>query len=344
MLLILTMTTDMERTNIMKVCTRIQSFDLLKVVALLYIIFGWHMDDYAGDLLATQAGRTLVIGALGIFMFVSGFTLTMSCGEVLSAKDIMVYLKKRFLRIYPLYCLALLLSLAIAESTPKEFATAIFLLNAILDIKIKTYWFVTMIFIFYLMLPLLLYRFSQTRAIIISLAFLAFCLVMNRSLGLMDIRLAYYFPVFAWGVFCSKNAGLFHLTKNNIFAVFSMVMLGVATSLVDPKQGEAYRHLYIMMSLIFSISPLLIVGERLRFLATARFFTQLAYAAFGMYLFHRIVFLALLALYRPPSQAGTVLYLFVAGLPLIFLVSSLIQKGYDTLLEKINLRQVSRHA
>ena len=112
----------------------------------MYVIFGWHMDDYANNILATEVGRTLVIGALGAFVFVSGFTLTRSCGEINSFSDVWQFIQKRLLRIYPLYLSSLLLFFITSEITSKQFFSGLFLLNAILNIQIKTLWFVTMIF------------------------------------------------------------------------------------------------------------------------------------------------------------------------------------------------------
>ena len=163
---------------------RILSFDLLKAVALIYIIFGMHMDDYAGDILATIVGRTFAIAALGIFFFVSGFTLTRSCGQIENLTDVKIYLKKRFVRIYPLYLFALILSVATAQITGREFLAGVFLLNAILNIDILTYWFLIIIFFFYVLLPVILYKYLLAKTLLLSFVFLTICIVLNNYAGL----------------------------------------------------------------------------------------------------------------------------------------------------------------
>jgi peptidoglycan/LPS O-acetylase OafA/YrhL len=308
---------------------RIASFDLLKAFALLYIIFGWHMDDYAEDILATTIGRTVAIGALGIFIFVSGFTLTRSCGEVEGLSDIGVYLKKRIIRIYPLYLTALIFSVATAQITGKQFLAAVFFLNAILNMHITVFWFVTMIFIFYLLLPLVLYRFSAAKALLISFSFIATCITLNKYVGLMDLRLAYYFPIFIFGVFCARYEPVFQFMQKRGWVLPSVIFLLGLTYIFTSFKAPWFKHVYIVGALIFAVAPLIALGETFSRLGKSKLLVRLSYASFCMYLFHRIVFACLLQIYTPGSNLLIVLYLGIAGFPLIFIVSEGIQKGYD---------------
>ena len=230
------------------------SFDLLKVAAMIYVIFGWHMDDYAHNILATDIGRTLVIGALGIFVFVSGFTLSNSCGKVTSFSDVWRFIKKRVVRIYPLYLASLVLFFITSEITSKQFFSGLFLLNSILNIQIKTLWFVTMIFIFYLMLPLIVYQFSVVRVLFISTFFMATCLLLNKTAGLMDIRLTYYFPLFILGIFCAYSDVLFQQLKGKFAVIISVIVLAGATYLFGHIKEPWFRHFYVPACLIFSVS------------------------------------------------------------------------------------------
>ncbi|UCE94824.1 MAG: acyltransferase, partial [Flavobacteriaceae bacterium] len=314
---------------------RILSFDLLKVVALMYIIFGWHMDDYAGDILQTSIGRTLVIGALGIFVFVSGYTLTRSCGgKVENLSDAGLFIKKRFVRIYPLYLSSLILAFAVSEISSKQFLTGIFLLNAILNIHINALWFVTMIFIFYLLLPVILYTYSVARTLVLSFLFLFICVVINNSFGLMDLRLTYYFPVFVLGILCSQHDKLFLFLKSTRWAIISAIILLILTYIPQSLKFSGFKYMYIVGSLVFSLSPMIAAAELFSEVAKSNVFVRLSYASFCMYLYHRTVFYSLLQLYRPESDLMIVLFLGLAGFPLIFILSEWVQTGYDYLVRK----------
>ncbi len=316
---------------------RIPSFDLLKVAALMYIIFGWHMDDYAGNILATSIGRTLVIGSLGIFIFVSGFTLTKSCREIVTVADVVRFMKKRFVRIYPLYLSSLVLSYVTSQISSKQFYAGVFLLNAVLNIHIKTLWFVTMIFVFYLLLPIILYKFSAVKTVLLTIVFISFCIIANNFAGLMDIRLTYYFPIFIWGVLCARYGNLFQLLKRKESIIFSVIILLVLTAMFDFMKNDWLKHVYVVGSLVFSISPMIALAELFAEKAESDVFVRLSYASFCMYLYHRIIFYALLQVYTPGTDMLKVLYLGVAGFPIIFITSERIQAGYDYLLSRTNV-------
>ncbi len=301
----------------------------------MYVIFGWHMDDYAANILATLPGRTIVIGALGAFVFLSGYILTSHYGTVNTAKDILRFINKRVLRIYPLYLSSLILLLVTAEITAKQFWAGTLLLNAVLDIKLITLWFVAMIFIFYLILPLMLYRYSLTRFIISLGSFLCICILLDIFAGWIDTRMYYYLTVFVFGVLCSKNPWLFAKLKSIFSVLISMVVLSFVTYLAYQSNPPWFKHIYIVSSLVFSISPLLFVSEYVADRVSPSIFLKLSYASFCMYLYHRFIFSLLLKAYMPPSNSGIVLYLFVIGLPLLYVTATSVQKGYDALLKNV---------
>lgn len=311
---------------------------------MIYVIFGWHLDDYAHNILATDIGRTLVIGALGIFVFVSGFTLTNSAGESTSLAEVRQFIKRRLIRIYPLYFSSLVLFFITSEITGRQFFSGLFLANTILNIEIKTLWFVTMIFLFYIMLPVIVYRYSVFRVLVFSAAFLASTLILNSAGGLMDIRLVYYFPIFILGILCARSETLFQQLKSGLPVAISLIILAGATYLSGSIKEPWFKHLYIPACLIFSVSPLTVLAEKVTGRINAKLIGKLSYVSFGMYLYHRFVFWVLLHLYRPETDGGVVVYLFLAGFPLLYLMALQIQSGYDFLLEKLNLIPANNRA
>jgi peptidoglycan/LPS O-acetylase OafA/YrhL len=313
------------------------SFDLLKVAAMIYVIFGWHMDDNAHNILATDFGKTLVIGALGAFVFVSGFTLFNSCGEVTSFSDVWRFITKRLIRIYPLYFSSLILFFITSEITRKQFFSGLFLLNTIMNIQINTLWFVTMILLFYIILPLIAYQFSVIRTLVILAFFMASVIILNKNIGMMDLRLTYYFPLFILGVFCAHSDAFFQHIKSRFAVILSVIVLVGATYLIGHIKEPWFKHFYVPASLIFSVSPLTVLAEQFASKVSAKVIIKLSYVSFGMYLYHRFVFWVLLKIYRPETDMEVVVYLSLAGLPLLYLMSERIQTGYDLLMEKLHL-------
>jgi len=91
------------------VAKRLFIFDFLRLLAILLVVLSHVIRVESLDVVRSYLG---IIG-LGIFFFVSGYLLTAN-EKQLSIHNIIPYLKKRFVRIYPLYWIALILSLLIS--------------------------------------------------------------------------------------------------------------------------------------------------------------------------------------------------------------------------------------
>lgn len=145
----------------------------------------------------------------------------------------------------------------------------------------------------------------------------------------MDLRLAYYFPIFIFGVFCARYEPVFQFMQKRGWVLPSVIFLLGLTYIFTSFKAPWFKHVYIVGALIFAVAPLIALGETFSRLGKSKLLVRLSYASFCMYLFHRIVFACLLQIYTPGSNLLIVLYLGIAGFPLIFIVSEGIQKGYD---------------
>ena len=176
---------------------RIIGFDFLRALCMLYIVAFWHVGNYVGNLLLCAPTQILMFCALGAFVFMSGFLLA----QKYAAGDIWKFWKKRVLRIYPLYAFALVLFFSIGLiSSRLYFLAALFLLNAPLNIPITTLWFISMIFAFYLLMPVV-----WKLPVITLILFIFVCIILRSRI---DEDLIIYFPCFVCGVISGKNKNL----------------------------------------------------------------------------------------------------------------------------------------
>jgi peptidoglycan/LPS O-acetylase OafA/YrhL len=81
-----------------------------------------------------------------------------------------------------------------------------------------------------------------------------------------------------------------------------------------------------------TIPSLLFIGKFLSNIIGKSVYGKIAYASFCMYLFHRVIFYLMMNSYSPGSNFHTVIYLTLAGVPIIFAISFYAQKYYDRLI------------
>jgi peptidoglycan/LPS O-acetylase OafA/YrhL len=193
---------------------RINNLDLLRGLATLYIVGVWHIDDYAGDLFLSPLTVIMTFGALSIFVFISSFILSKKYYNLSTLKEVGYFYSKRILKIYPLYLSALILYYLTAQISFKTLFAGVFLMNGVLNINIKTLWFISMIFIYYMLLPLILSHYSILKLILISFGFLSLCVGLHLKYNLIDSRWVSYFPPFALGVICAQHNRIYEYIKN----------------------------------------------------------------------------------------------------------------------------------
>jgi peptidoglycan/LPS O-acetylase OafA/YrhL len=315
---------------------RILNLDLLRALATFYVVYFFHLNDYVGNIFFSQITLTLAFGTMSIFVFISSFILTKKYHNISTAKDIKNFIKKRVLRIYPLYLSALILFLMTSLISYKQFLAGIFLLNSILNIRLKTLWFISIIFIYYLLLSFILYNFSKQKTIFVSFAFLLICIGLHNSFGLIDIRLIYYFPSFITGIICAKYNKVFNYIKSKTVFICSLLSLTIITYLSYFFKLNWFNHVYMFISTFLPISPLILFSELLSLRIHPNIYTKFSYATFCMYIYHRIIYWILLKIRYPGKKMLILAYLACVGIPIIYFISKNIQTGYDFFLKRLN--------
>ena len=201
---------------------RILEIDLLRTISIMIVVLMIHipnnyaynfyieLDRYTGFLLHTLG----IDVALGSFAFLSGFGLYIqkSNREINSSEKLLTFFKKRFLRIYPLYWIALVLFFFFFDFywgmnviyLIAHFVGLQMIFAPLFSPPIWTLWFIGIIVIYYLIFILLSYLGSIKRIIPASLVILAFFLFLHFNYNLVEYRLFVYYPTFIIGIIIAE--------------------------------------------------------------------------------------------------------------------------------------------
>ncbi len=319
--------------------------DMLRGLSMVYIVVFWHMISYvepAPDIGSVITYRlTLVV--IGTFVLLSGFLLGQR-SHVKGMSDVLLFYKKRLVRIYPLYLIALMLFAVLQIDDLATLAKAAVFVSMLWAPAPHTLWFVAMLMLLYCVAPFLLLaseKLGTSRFIAICIGVFAALCAYSFAGDMLDHKLLFYFPAFAFGLLVgNRGVGLWA----NRFSIwgFVAVLAGAALSFARTPSGLVNEILYIPM-IICGAYWLLLVAQHLSFRRSRLewFFVALAYASYCMYLFHRPLYLGWKALWFPSSVAWQVIYLVCFGLTIIVAVSWAVQKGYDLAVDRLAARRVN---
>lgn len=307
--------------------------DLLRGLSVLYIVGFWHMFNYTQAFPDYNNSFTyrLALIILGAFVFVSGYLIG-GKGVIISKTHILDFYKKRLLRIYPLYIVAICLFTFLHLSSVITSIKAALMVSMFIQPAPRTLWFITMLMVFYVISPLLI-NLSKTdkvsRLIVYCLAFIALLMVYSYCTGLLDVRIVMYFPSFFLGVFFANNAAGRTITKNRFFSLV-MVVSTVLLSFFETQNDQLNSLIKIPMILCCSYFLFKSVkGLSISSKKVCRAILVLSYSSYCMYLFHHPVYMVLKKIYFPEVYVYQLAYLVLFCLPCIFCFSFFIQKTFD---------------
>lgn len=307
------------------------AIDLLRVLCILYVVGYWHLIPYTDWLpgYANAATEAIKDIALGTFVFSSGLLLARRDVRLRTA-ELGDFYRRRVLRIYPLYLLALLLFGGIGLATPDVVVRGALLISMFDPPAPPTLWFVTMIMFFYLLAPLLIAAARQPwRFGAVGAALYAGCLAYDAGWQPVDNRLLLFFPAFMLGVYAQRNAQAraFLTQRRRLLAllVVPAFALGLPGSAGFDTLTSVLRAPLAALGAALCVSG----AEQLNGRLHGRIVPALSYASFGVYLFHRPVFEAAMAVYFPAQGWAQALYLAAIAVPASFLTAYAVQRLYD---------------
>ena len=295
---------------------RLIELDVLRVVAILFIVFDHYID--AGTLDQLLPLFPLWFFGLSLFFFVSGYVLQRNNSLIDSRKKAMNFLKKRGMRIYPLYWLALAAFYGLGlgrEYTPLTISTAIIeicgvqglLAPRFLPIPTITLWFVGIILLYYLGYVFIApFSRDAKKMVLAMLGVLVFFVILRITLGIIDFRFFTYYGLFIAGVVAGKYNAFYRADVKRLHTGLAMLMFVIAMVAI-----AAFRHFAAPAPLNIYDTLLTINNAQMMDFSSSTVFVIVLYTA-----------LALVFIYASVNIARLVVPLFSKkGLKLIIALS-----------------------
>ncbi len=317
---------------------RLGLFDVLRAIAMLYIVGVWHLSDYLPKphLRAISPAFFIFTNVcLGLFCFISGFLLTIKYDFAAVPPGgrtslLVEFFRNRFLRIYPLFVLTLILYWQVLGSAVRPLLLSALLVSGVLDRQPGTLWFIGNLVVYYALFPMLSLGRTTLWPIGVGLTLAVGALAIRKSFGGVDLRLLTYMAPFVFGIVVARKQWLFDALRGRWMAVLSAVLL-VSYSFNPwwpPREGGPT----ILPQAMLGLAPMLWLGEWLSRLPGQAGFAALSYASFCVYLLHRVVYGITRHEWHTGTGIATALLLLGIALPVTFAASYVLQHGYDKLI------------
>lgn len=347
--------------------------DVLRAIAIVIIVF-YHAHSYFDHqtyayTLIDSFDVYLINFGLGLFFFISGYLLYHNNPGISSVRGVFDFYRKRVFRIYPLYWVALLISiicfayLGMYYYNPNDFSPGIVVANFlglqfVTGTTVSTFWFVGVILVFYALYPLLVAVAKRPRDIALaSVGVTAIILGAYALFNQIDSRLYLYLMVFAAGIIARK-AGIFETGKVDKYVPALAVCL-VSTLAVEAfifSGGYFAVHSISVMNVLGTLTfivnlnllmislSLLLYWVAKKYVSTAWYekllLPQISYGSYAAYLFDPICFGAVYAAAQFFGAGGNLFngIVLAAGFPLALMAGYPVQKMENEFRQLLNGR------
>lgn len=320
-------------TDAHPVSARNYTLDLMRALCILYIVSFWHLLNYTQAIPGYNNSFTqrLTIVVLGLFTLLSGY-LTGTRVNCLSGSEIMQFYKTRLLRIYPPFLLALVLFYFMGMTDVHKMIKTAVLISMFSAPSLPTLWFIVMVMMFYLSLPLLVAMSSDMlKYAITCILIIMAILVFDNLFHSVDIRIALLFPAFAIGVLLARKEVLLDKTSPGLLILLCAASVVISYMNIDLISSRLLKMPLALFGPLVIFVALMKSQRRIRY---QKIIVNISYASYFMFLFHRPIFASFKKIFFPASPALQGIYLLVVCLPFIVAISWLGQKAYDQIILK----------
>ncbi len=311
---------------------RSMGVDLLRGVCILYIVGYWHLIPYTTALpgYANWLTEGLKYVALATFVFCSGYLLA-GRQVSLDPPGLWSFYRRRVLRIYPLYLLTLILFGLVGLASLEQVIDGALLISMFSPPAMPTLWFITMIMLFYLIAPPLIHFADRPGlAILIGCVLVAALIAQHLLVKHIDLRILIYLPVFVLGILYRRRPAVPAFLERWRWALLALLIPTLMLSRIGNEWSVTGALTIVPLALLGAATPF-VFAEGIASRLHAPTIAFLAYASFGLYLLHRLVFKAVIALYFPEQGWDQVIYLLTLALPVSLLLGYVVQRAYDRL-------------
>jgi len=223
---------------------KLPEIDVLRIISILIVVFLIHIPlSYAYNFyLDLDQFEVFLVNNVGIFVsmgsfvFVSGFGLYLNHNNrsLNSPKKLLTFIKKRFIRIFPLYWIAVVLFVVFVGYDSMDPVYLFFhflgmqmIVAPIFGPPMLTMWFIGIIVIYYL-IYLVLNSLSSIKLIIpASIGIFFFFAFLRGFFGLVEDRFFYYYFIFIAGIVASHiyTSPLYDPRKEHLKDIPRVVLL-----------------------------------------------------------------------------------------------------------------------
>lgn len=318
---------------------RLVEIDIIKVISLMLIIIH-HESSFLYhekfELFYPYLGRF----GLALFTFISGYSLYINNAQISSVK---AFYKKRLLRIYPLYLLALLSYFIISNFQLWQKFTVSSLVVHILGLQMLIYpyiqpdgllWYIGMIFIFYMVYPLLITKSKIPRRLICNAGIILVLLALLRAhFGIIEIRTFVYFPIFIAGILVAWTGIPEKLKISAPIFLVPLIFIRLTWLTMDAKDPINNNFIPVVSSLsLMLLFFCFIFFEWVKSIELSskikEVVRKIAVASYPMYLFHPLVLYSLKRIfshYFNPNPIVFDLFIISVVIPVFFITCYYIQ-------------------
>lgn len=310
------------------------TFDFCRAICIIYIVAFWHLQNYFPLVdFSNEITKKITTGVLTSFAFLSGLFL--------GKKDIppLTFYFNRFKRFYILFFFSVIP--LFFNFDLKSILFLIFGLGSFKNPPVPTLWYMSMLVMFYALVPFICYNFLKHRKNDFNTKLLIIVLL-NISLYLysiffyIDKRILLLFIFFCLGLitsfqFLKKMFGsqrCFAKISNNLL-LFLLSICFLGGCILNHIKSDFLFSLFFLVFLI-SISEYL---KLLNIKILNYVVTQIVYASLCAYLYHRVIYKIFKFLFL--EETSNIMWYGPIMVFLCFIISFYIQYLYDIVLKKI---------
>ncbi len=309
-----------------KTLKRLPELDIIRSLCVLYIVGVWHLNSYLAPLYAFSGYslavlHNLTVAVLGTFTLLSGLLLEKYRFQ--GWRDVFTFYKKRLGRFFILLLLSAVTYWLAGWISPRQLLQIMTGTNLILGPSVPTLWFFSMIVLFYMLTPILkICAGNPCFALIPSIAVLLILIALFYWVG-ADVRLVYYFPCYAIGLFAGTGRFVRLIEARWLFWLIPLV-----AALFIPKAP-------FIVSEVSGIVLLLICSRLFLRAGMDKAFYVISTASMIAYLFHRQFFSGVQRLFEYRGVGYIPLAWALLLLPVLFAICYLAQIVYEKILKKV---------
>ena len=306
---------------------RILWIDAIRSICVLYIIGKVHLFGYIDF---TIPNNTILCQmaycVLSTYTFFAGY---FALKNISNKKDILLFYKKKIIRIYPLFLISSILFVICNYNEKISVLYCALGVGMLVKNVPLTLWYVCMLIIFWLITPIIL-RFLSGYVRYIAMFGIEVIFILLTIMNLLDERFLYYWPFYCIGLI-AKEVSLFNkLFQNKHYILFSILFLIAFLCTAYISETKLY-YMSMICSVLFILSFSGIFNLIFSHVNSGKIIQFISYSSFCAYLFHRPIYYLMNKIIGDFSIIET----YILIIPITLLISGGIQYSYDKLINKI---------